>query len=77
MAVSVAGRAAEAARLGFVTFDSGRGKDREDTVAGRMVVSVRILARSEHGCLVRAVPGGAVLSQEIIGVRPGAGALGD
>jgi hypothetical protein len=44
MAVSVAGRAAEAARPGFVTFDSGRGKERADTVAGRMVISVRFLA---------------------------------
>jgi hypothetical protein len=66
----------------FVTFDLGGrkgagGKEREDIVAGRMGLSSGFSARSKYGRFVRAIPGGAVMSPTIMGVRAGARALGD
>jgi hypothetical protein len=42
-----------------------------------MGLSSGSLAWSEYGRFVRAIPGGAVLSPKIIGVRTGTRALGD
>ena len=61
----------------FVTFDLGGRKGAEDIVVGRMGLSSGFSARSKYGRFVRAIPGGAVMSPTIMGVRAGARALGD